>query len=66
MDSGHHPEEDLQEGEEPAEIEGHGEGSGKGAPEAEGGEERLSIFEDFLENLDLEEGDDDEEDKPKS
>jgi len=61
------PEEDLQEGgEEPAEIEGYGKGTGKAAPEAEGGEERLSIFEDFLENLDLEEGDDDEEEKPKS
>ena len=59
------PEEDLQEGgeEKPAE----GRGAEKEEPEAEGGEERLSIFEDFLENLDLEDGDDDEgEEKGKA
>jgi bifunctional DNase/RNase len=62
------PEEDLQEGgeEAPAEAEGRVERPGKDEPEVEGGEERLSIFEDFLENLDLEDGDEDDEEKPKS
>lgn len=48
------PEEDLQEaGEEGAEVE-----------EIEGGTERLSVFQDFLEKLDLEDiSDDDEEDQ---
>jgi hypothetical protein len=59
------PEEDLQEGGEEKPVES-GEAE-KEEPEAEGGEERLSIFEDFLENLDLEEGDDDEgEEKGKT
>jgi len=49
------PEEDLQESttEKPSE---------KTEPEAEGGEERLSVFEDFLEKLDLEDLGNEEED----
>jgi bifunctional DNase/RNase len=49
------PEEDLQESttEKPSE---------KSEPEAEGGEERLSVFEDFLEKLDLEDLGNEEED----
>lgn len=51
------PEEDLQEeGEEKAAR------SESEEPEAEGGEERLSVFQDFLEKLDLEEGDNEEDD----
>ncbi len=62
------PEEDLQEAgeEKPPERGAKGE---KEEPEVEGGEERLSIFEDFLEHLDLEEGDgegDDDEGEEKS
>jgi bifunctional DNase/RNase len=45
------PEEDLQESGEP--------GAGEGA-EVESGEERLSVFQDFLEGLDLEDLDDEE------
>jgi bifunctional DNase/RNase len=52
------PEEDLQE-EDAKKVEPEGE------PEAEGGEERLSVFEDFLEGLNLEdldnEGDEEED-----
>jgi bifunctional DNase/RNase len=54
------PEEDLQEGEEAEEL-----------PEIENGEERLSVFEDFLEKLESEEGEeegnneDDESDEEK-
>lgn len=52
------PEEDLQEnppvGEQPV-----------AAPEAEEGDERLSIFSDFLDKLDLNESEDDEEDEQK-
>lgn len=50
------PEEDLQEegAEKPARAE---------EPEAEAGEERLSVFSDFLEKLDLEDIDDDEEEE---
>jgi bifunctional DNase/RNase len=57
------PEEDLQDGEPETPTE-----KMESEPqEVEGGEERLSIFEDFLENLDLENGDEDEgEEKPKS
>ncbi len=54
------PEEDLQE--KPAQSEQKGERSKGSEPEIEGGEERLSIFEDFLDKLDLENMDDDEED----
>jgi bifunctional DNase/RNase len=53
------PEEDLQESttEKPSE---------KAEPEAEGGEERLSVFEDFLEKLDLEDlGNEEEDDDEK-
>lgn len=53
------PEEDLQESttEKPSE---------KTEPEAEGGEERLSVFEDFLEKLDLEDlGNEEEDDDDK-
>jgi bifunctional DNase/RNase len=49
------PEEDLQEGERPAQ-----EGEEAAAPAGEASEERLSVFEDFLEGLDL--GESDEED----
>jgi hypothetical protein len=63
MDSaGITPEEDLQEQGEP------GETAPKETPEPEGGEDRLSIFEDFLEKLDLEgpeEGDESEDDKDR-
>jgi hypothetical protein len=50
------PEEDLQEtGEEkPAER------AVRDEPEIEGGEERLSIFEDFLEHLEMDDGDEDD------
>jgi bifunctional DNase/RNase len=52
------PEEDLQE-------EGAKKVESEGEPEAEGGEERLSVFEDFLEGLNLEdldnEGDEEED-----
>jgi bifunctional DNase/RNase len=48
------PEEDLQEEvEKQAKVE----------PEVEGGEDRLSIFEDFLEKLDLEDSEDNEQDE---
>ncbi len=64
MDSaGITPEEDLQEQAEQGE---EGEQEAKETPESEGGEDRLSIFEDFLEKLDLEgpqEGDEGEDDK---
>jgi len=52
------PEEDLKDkaAQKPAKT---------GEPEAESSEERLSVFEDFLEKLDLESLDDDEEDKDK-
>jgi len=64
MDSaGITPEEDLQEQAEQGE---EGEKEAKEAPESESGEDRLSIFEDFLEKLDLEgpqEGDEGEDDK---
>lgn len=64
MDSaGITPEEDLQEQAEQGE---EGEKEAKEVPESESGEDRLSIFEDFLEKLDLEgpqEGDDGEDDK---
>lgn len=64
MDSaGITPEEDLQEQAEQGE---EGEKEVKEAPESESGEDRLSIFEDFLEKLDLEgpqEGDEGEDDK---
>jgi len=64
MDSaGITPEEDLQE---QAEQGDEGEKEAKEAPESESGEDRLSIFEDFLEKLDLEgpqEGDEGEDDK---
>lgn len=53
------PEKDLQESttEKPSE---------KTEPEAEGGEERLSVFEDFLEKLDLEDlGNEEEDDNDK-
>lgn len=63
------PEEDLQEGGE----EGAGESGAqlehsaqKEEPEPPASEERLSIFEDFLENLDMEDGEDDDDEKPKS
>jgi len=64
MDSaGITPEEDLQEQAEQGE---EGEKEAKVAPESESGEDRLSIFEDFLEKLDLEgpqEGDEGEDEK---
>ena len=67
MDSaGITPEEDLQEQAEQAEQGEEGEKEAKEAPESESGEDRLSIFEDFLEKLDLEgpqEGDEGEDDK---
>jgi uncharacterized protein len=52
------PEEDLQE-------EGHSKSKPAGEPEEEGGEERLSVFQDFFDKLDLEDlgNDDEEEDK---
>ncbi len=51
------PEEDLQE--QPAEPE---EKPAPVEPETEGSEDRLSVFQDFLEGLDLEESDDTDED----
>ncbi len=52
------PEEDLQES---PQKETGGKDSEPAGPEPEGGEERLSIFEDFLDKLDLENLDDDED-----
>lgn len=52
------PEEDLQEGEEGTKKQPE-------EPEPEGGEERLSVFSDFLEKLDLEDLDNEEEDDDK-
>jgi len=67
MDSaGITPEEDLQEQAEQGEEGEEGEKEAKVAPESESGEDRLSIFEDFLEKLDLEgpqEGDEGEDEK---
>jgi bifunctional DNase/RNase len=62
------PEEDLQEGgtELPAVERGErGERPAKAETEVDSSEERLSIFEDFLENLDIDDGDEDEEGKSK-
>jgi bifunctional DNase/RNase len=50
------PEEDLQEGGEAAETPGEA----PAEPESEAGEERLSVFQDFLKNLDLEDFDEEE------
>jgi len=53
------PEDDLQEesAEEAAELL---------EEEAESSEERLSVFEDFLEGLDIEKGDDEDDDEDKA
>ncbi len=66
------PEQDTQNAPEPPPAASQGPSSSPAQPAIEGGEERLSVFEDFLSNLDLdrlpgneEDEDEDDEDKPK-
>lgn len=59
------PEEDLQEGGTELPAVERGERPARAETEVDSSEERLSIFEDFLENLDIDDGDEDEEGKSK-